>query len=313
MQDFKVVGIKEMYRNHPIPQIPNFKLVSWDDKLEIESADVYLQNNILGQKRRGLNKYYQYILDSNKPFLVVESAVFRRNMIQPPNLMAYHRYSWTSYYRDDGNYCNENSPSDRWLRIQKEQKIEIKDWRNNGEYVLLIMQRPGDSSLRKLMLQYTTYENFLTSIIKDIKKYTDRKIRIRLHPLRQDRQLEIINKLNLSGIEISTNMHGAGLLEGGGGLYKDFNNAWAVVGFNSNALTESICEGIPTFSLCTSSMAWDCSNKNLKDLENPIMFDRNQWLYNLGYCQWREDEIARGDPWFHLTKLKGKIINDSVV
>ena len=98
------------------------------------------------------------------------------------------------------------------------------------------------------------------------------------------------------------NTHGAALLEGGDGLYADFGNAWAVVGFNSNALTESICEGIPTFSMCASSMAWDCSNKDLKDLENPIMFDRNQWLYNLGYCQWREDEIARGDPWFHLSK-----------
>jgi hypothetical protein len=52
--------------------------------------------------------------------------------------------------------------------------------------------------------------------------------------------------------------------------------------------------------MCTSSMAWDCSNKNLKDLENPIMFERQQWLNNLGYCQWREDEITKGDPWFHL-------------
>jgi hypothetical protein len=49
-------------------------------------------------------------------------------------------------------------------------------------------------------------------------------------------------------------------------------------------------------------MAWDCSNKDLKDIENPKLFDRSQWLNNLGYCQWREDEIARGDPWEHLRK-----------
>jgi hypothetical protein len=54
--------------------------------------------------------------------------------------------------------------------------------------------------------------------------------------------------------------------------------------------------------MCASSMAWDCSNKDLKDLENPIMFERKQWLYNLGYCQWREDEIAQGLPWLHLLK-----------
>lgn len=300
MKDLLVVGIKELYRNHPIPDLPNFKIVPWADQETIQAADIYIQNNILEQKRKKVKPYYQFIRDSSKPYIVTESAVFRRNMVQPPNLMSYHRYSWTSYFRDEGNYYNQNSPSDRWLRIQKEQNIEIKDWKQTGEYVLLILQRPGDSSLKNLLAKYKTYENFLTSVIADIQKNTDRKIRIRLHPLRQDRQLAIINDLDLKDIEISPNLHGAGLLEGGDGLYEDFKNAYCVVGFNSNALTESICEGIPTFSLCPSSMAWECSNKELTHLENLTYFDRTQWLYNLGYCQWREDEIARGDPWFHL-------------
>ena len=45
-------------------------------------------------------------------------------------------------------------------------------------------------------------------------------------------------------------------------------------------------------------------NTNLSQIENPILnFPRSQWLYNLSYCQWREDEIARGDPWFHLKQI----------
>lgn len=297
--DLLVVGIEEMYRNHPIPNLPNFKIVPWEDQHTIQSADVYIQNNIISQKRKKFKKYYQFILDSNKPFIVTESAVFRRNMVQPPNPMAYHRYSWTSYFQDEGDYCNTNSPPDRWLRIQQEQKIQIKDWRTDGEYILVILQRPGDSSLKNLIEKYNSYEGFISYTINQIKKYTDRSIRVRMHPLRQEQQLEVLKNFD---IEISTNTHGAGVLEGGDGLYKDFSNAYAVVGFNSNALTESVCEGIPTFSMCASSMAWDCSNKNLENLENPILFERNQWLYNLGYCQWREDEIARGDPWIHLTK-----------
>lgn len=292
-----VIGIEEMYRNHPIPNLPNFKIVPWTDQDTIQSADVYIQNNIISQKRKKFKKYYQFILDSNKPFIVTESAVFRRNMVQPPNPMAYHRYSWTSYFRNEGNYCNENSLADRWLRIQQEQKIEIKDWRTNGEYILVILQRPGDSSLKNLIEQHGSYEGFISYTINQIKKYTDRPIRVRMHPLRQEQQLEVLKNFD---IEISTNTHGAGLLEGGDGLYEDFSNAFAVVGFNSNALTESVCEGIPTFSMCASSMAWECSNKDLTNLESPEYFDRTQWLYNLGYCQWREDEIIRGDPWFHL-------------
>lgn len=294
-----VIGIEEMYRNHPIPDLPNFKIVPWSDQDTILSADIYIQNNIISQKRKKLKKYYQFILDSNKPIIVTESAVFRRNMIQPPNPMAYHRYSWTSYFQNEGNYCNSNSPPDRWLRIQQEQNIQIKDWRAKGDYILIILQRPGDSSLKNLMERFGSYKDFVTNTINQIKKYSDRPIMVRMHPLRQDRQLEILKELD---VEISSNTQGSGLLEGGSGLYEDFKNAYAVVGFNSNALTESICEGIPTFSMCPSSMAWDCSNKNLKRLENPKFFDRSQWLYNLGYCQWREDEIARGDPWFHLVK-----------
>lgn len=296
-KDSLVVGIKEMYRNHPMPNLPNFKIVPWADQETILSADIYLQNNIISQKRKKLKQYYQYILDTSKPFIVAEGAVFRRNMVHPPSLEAYHRYCWTSYFRDEGNYCNENSPPDRWLRIQKEQSIEIKDWKTNGEYILVLLQRPGDSSLANLLERHGSYKNFITYTLNEIKKHTDRPIRVRMHPLRQDRQLEALKDFD---VEISKNTHGAGLLEGGDGLYEDFKNAYAVVGFNSNALTESVCEGIPTFSMCASSMAWECSNKNLKNLESPMYFDRTQWLNNLGYCQWTGNEIVKGLPWYHL-------------
>lgn len=192
---------------------------------------------------------------------------------------------------------------DRWQRIQQDQNIEIKDWRTQGNYILLILQRPGDSSLKNLLKQHGTYKNFIAFTLNEIKKYTDRPIRVRMHPLRQDRQLEALKNFE---VDISTNTLGSqqaqGKLEGGDGLYKDFKDAYAVVGFNSNALTESVCEGIPTFSMCASSMAWQCSNKDLKDIENPTLFNRDQWLYDLGYCQWREDEIAQGAPWYHLIK-----------
>ena len=74
--------------------------------------------------------------------------------------------------------------------IQKEQSIEIKDWRTNGDYILLVLQRPGDSSLKKLIDNHGSYKQFIEYTITQIKKYTDRPIRVRMHPLRQDRQLE---------------------------------------------------------------------------------------------------------------------------
>lgn len=302
----KIYAIEEAYRNHPLP--PQVELVSFADKRKLQRADIFFQNNIIEQKRKKFKPHYQYILDSKKPFIVVESSVFRKNMQQPPSKNAYHRFAWFSYFQDEGWYNNHNCPPDRWIEVKAMQHLEVKPWRQEGQYILLVLQRPGDSSLKNLLKKYGTYEIFLKNVIKDIRKNTNKPIKIRLHPLRQDVQLGIIEQLNLDGITISDNNspNKGGVLDGGDGLQKDFDNAFAVVGFNSNALTESVCEGIPTFSLCPSSMAWQCSNKDLKNLDTPKTFKRDQWLYNLAYCQWREDEIAKGLPIEHLLPLYPK-------
>ena len=306
----KVVAIEElMWTYHPLPK--EWITVPFSDKKTIESADVLVQSNQKGSKKeKKIGHIYDYVINSGKPFIVTESSVFRRNMPKPPHPKAYHRFSWTSYFQDEGDYCNANSPSDRWEQIQKDQNIEIKDWRLNLDgNVLVILQRPGDSSLRNLIAKHGSYDAFINFTISEIQKYTDRRIVIRMHPLRQDKQRNLINAFqeysNKKNITISENTQGAGFLEGGEGLQRDLDNAFCVVGFNSNALTESVCEGIPTFSMCTSSMAWDVSNKDLSNIEQPKFFDRQQWLNNLGYCQWREDECVAGLPWEHLRKRFG--------
>jgi hypothetical protein len=48
--NLKVVGIKGSYRTHPLPDLPNFKVVDWEDQETIQDADVYVQANILENK-----------------------------------------------------------------------------------------------------------------------------------------------------------------------------------------------------------------------------------------------------------------------
>jgi hypothetical protein len=283
LEDPKVVAVKELlWTYHPLD--PTWNTSPFADKNALEQADVFVQTNIIGSKKSKHQPMYANILFSGKPWIVAESAVFRKNMLPPPHPDSYHRYSWFSYFQDDGEYCNKNSPGDRWQQIQREQQIEIKPWRFRGDYVLLLLQKPGDSSLTRLIKKHTTYELFLENVLKEIQAHTDRKIRIRLHPLRQDRQIQAIKNasIDFSTIEISDNTSGSNGLEGGSGLAKDLESASAVVGFNSNALTESVCEGIPTFSLCSSSMAYPMGGSDLSKLENPeLNIDRTQWLYDL--------------------------------
>lgn len=90
-------------------------------------------------------------------------------------------------------------------------------------------------------------------------------------------------------------------VSGGDSLYRDFDQAWCVVGGNSNGLVESVCYGLPTWCFDESAMAWPVSQGSLRRINNPRLdVDRQQWLNNLGYCQWRRDEIIQGLPWFHL-------------
>ena len=304
------------YNYHfPLPLSPNFKIVQGkkrppfgvDTKKIVERADIFLLENNpdYNQTRRKYPWIFNIVENSNKPWIVVEGPLFRKNHVKHPHQGAYYRWSWYSYFRDVGNYCNQNSPGDRWQRIQKEQNIEIHPWKKNrGDYILLMLQRPGDTSLGPMLKYYGSYENFVTCTICNIRKYTKRPIKIRLHPQNHNGQLQLLHTvLKFSDVSISDHSEWIShkSVEGGDGLEKDIQGSWAVIGFNSNSLTESACFGIPTWSLHGSSMAWEVSHYYLRDLETPnLNIDRTQWLHNLGYTSWRQDEVIAGMPFKHL-------------
>lgn len=312
------------YNYHfPLPLQPNFKILTskkrppFDSTTRqvIDKADIFLlENNPNANKTR--RKYpwiFNIIEKSGRPWIVTEGPLFRKNHVAHPWQGCYYRWSWFSYFNNKGNYCNKNSPSDRWERIQKEQNIQIHPWKKErGEYILFMMQRPGDTSLAPAYQYYGTYEKFLLTAISKIRKYTKRPIKIRLHPQRHDIQLPLLKDcLSLPDVHISENSVSLfdRSVDGGDDLEKDLLGAWAVVGLNSNSLTESCCLGIPTWSLHNSSMAWEVSNLYLSQIEKPnLNIDRTQWLYNLGYCCWRQDEVIAGLPFEHLLK-EWNIIN----
>lgn len=310
MSNINVVGIKELLfdkTGRTFPKLPNWSISPWDS-IDHNSVDVYVQTNQAGgptsKSGKRYGRLYQQVIETYNPFLVVEGPVFRENHPLGSHPNAYQRWSWLSYFNNEGDYNNENCPSDRWLQVKQRQNLTVRDWRNNGEHILLMLQRPGDSSLKNLIELHGTYEKFVHFTIEQIRKNTDRTIIVRPHPQRLDRQLPVINNLNFKNIKISQNISVDNpnniIAQGGAGLYRDLENCWAAVGFNSNALTESAMYGIPTYSMCPSSMAWPVSNSSLSTINNPPTPDRDQWLYNLAYCQWTNEEVQIGLPWFHL-------------
>ena len=173
----KVVAIKElMWTYHPLPK--NWITVPFEDKETINSADVLVQSNQSGSKKeKKIGHIYKYVRDTGKSFIVTESAVFRKNM--PNQFNHVHQIPLDKLFSKtkativmkivlviDGN------------KSQRSKDLQSKDWRKKGDYVLVMLQRPGDSSLVNLLKKHGTYEGFVTHTLKEIKQNTDRSIRV---------------------------------------------------------------------------------------------------------------------------------------
>ena len=119
--------------------------------------------------------------------------------------------------------------------------------------------------------------------VSRIKEVTDRPILYRPHP-------DDPTPRGIKGVDFSR----------GTPLEEDLSNAWATVAWNSNSLVSSIIAGVPVFALGPGSMVESIANKNLQDLENPALPDRQQWAHDLAYCQWSAIELEAGLAWKHI-------------
>lgn len=310
--------------HHTFPQVAPFKEVSFSDIQTREKADAFVQSNIRHPyhvKNEYKEPLYLYIEKTKKPKIVIESAVFRQN---PTNQVKekYFRFGWESFLYNEANFGPRPAPSDRWERIQKEQEIVIRPWRQTrGKYVLIFLQHAIDTSLFRLIEQFGSYYKWLTFTIDRIRENTDLPIVIRPHP-KHGMYMQFFDAYKMldvpkiyDNVSFSVNQGQEGL-SGGKYLERDLEDAHTVVGWTSNALTEAVCYGIPAFCMSAGAMAWPVSVEDtdywseqkydFSSIDNiqSSLPDRTQWLYNLSYCQWTREEIRDGIAWNHIRQSR---------
>jgi len=298
-----IIGIEGSFRlemGWQFPEHKDFMLCNFDaaKRLDMKNVDAFIQTNVLGFIKNNMKDQHDFMDSTGKPRIVVEQAVFRKNIDFDKPETNYYKVGLNHFTYNEGKFFNHNSPSDRWKRIQKEQDIEIKPWRHDryddSKYILLLLQNPIDTSLNPLYERGEKYEEWVSKTIKQIRNITGKKIKVRLHPRFQSR----FEKFDLSEADmVSNNYDGWNKSNGGNSLYEDFEKAWACVTFSSNAATEAVCEGIPVINLDNSSFSWPVSYHTLDILTNPVIecnFDRTQWLYDCAYTQWTLEEINKG-------------------
>jgi hypothetical protein len=220
----------------------------------------------------------------NKHTIIVDSNLFNYKDKNHP--IHYSRYSMDGVFPTTGNYFWDNPDSRRWRQISRDLGIQLKDWRTNGNHILICTQRNGGWSMKGLNVS-----QWLEKTVDEIKKYSNRPIVVRGHP--GDKTAATYLKSKPGRYTVSTNEH----------ILQDFVNAWAVVTYNSTPGVAASIEGIPAFvtdSVPQTSQAYPVSNYTLSNIENPELKERQQWIEKLAMCHWKFEELNNGSAWQHI-------------
>jgi hypothetical protein len=242
-------------------------------------------------------QFRQEILDGQR-------ASGGRTVIADSNLFLYKnrenpgywlRYSYDGIFANTGEYCDHEPDPDRWAKIQEHYNLQLQPWRQSGNHILLCLQRDGGWS----MAGWDVVDWAIKTIV-EIRKYSDRPIRIRPHPGDKravkycDRLLKLCQGRRLTQIELSRSASS---------LMQDFANCWAVVNHNSGPGVAAVIEGIPIFLTDPErSQARDVATLSLNRIENPFMSDREAWIQRISQFHWSHDELRTGACWAHMKK-----------
>lgn len=263
--------------------------ILWDKPKWIPSDVGVLQGFVHEDSpNRGHLKLRKTVFDkqvgSGKKALVADSNLFL--YAEPTNAMHYLRYSFNGIFPTDANYFWDDPDPARWNSISKNLNLSLKDWRSNGDHILICLQRNGGWSMKGLDVM-----QWCNQTIKTISTYSDRPIVVRAHP--GDKKARDYLKLNHPNVRVSFTPS----------ILDDLKNAWATVTYNSSPGVASAIEGVPVYVMDPEpkhSQAVDIANISLANLENPNMPDRQKWIEKISMSHWNFDELSNGEAWNHI-------------
>ena len=143
--------------------------------------------------------------------------------------------------------------------------MKIKAPNIKGKNILVC---PSSESIHN----YLGRPNWLNETIEEIKKHTDRPIKVREKPRGRGTSGPSEAKVPLS---------------------EDLKDTWVCVTSCSISAVEAQCMGIPT--ICdVKSFAEPVSANNFSDIENPYFVGAEDWLYSLAYQQFTPEEFTNG-------------------
>jgi hypothetical protein len=279
--------------------------------LDYEYGDQPVKNTDVGivyggaRFAKGLHEVRKNIMDGCRTFIINETPLLGRTITKQHS---WHRIGINGHLNGSGDFNSGNSPADRIEKYKTEWNLRFKPWRTDGNYIVLGLQLPGDSSLRKQDLS-----DWAILTIEQLLKTTNKKIKIRTHPAFSDDDHSQIIKLyqyvcSLGNDRLKFSYGNQTTWD------EDLIDCCCVVTYSSGLSIDAIDNGVPVIATDQGNFAYDISSHYPEEINNLKIIseaEKKQWYNNLSYCQWSSEEILKGDPWKHLLPRILEKLNDN--
>lgn len=232
-------------------------------------------------------------IKNNRYVLTADSNLFLyANPTNTPH--HYLRYSFNGVFPSTGIYFDTTVDSSRWRQISRDLNITLKDYRTQGNHILLCLQRNEGWSMGAVNIQ-----DWAIATINKIRQYTDRPIVVRPHPGDKQTKAILTPGNPQCRIPLSSNIR----LSSNESLLDDLKDCWAAVNYNSSPVVGAAIEGIPIF--VADKVKSQCSEiaNDLENIENPTLYDRQSWAERISMFHWKFAELSNGTAWQHMKQF----------
>ena len=245
----------------------------------MQDGDVAVIWSVLWQGRmRKYKEIWDRYRNKNKPVIVIEVGGIKRNETWKIGINGVNR---------EADFANQDADAIRWKKFN----TNLLPWKQTGEDIIICGQHTNSHQWRNNPPMSTWFDQQIT----EIRKYTDRPIVIRPHP-RNHVTLDIKKFKNVKVVSPQRDNKTYDDTD----LTERLKSAWALVSHSSNPAITAVMHGIPVY-VSESSLSYDVGNNSYKNINNPKMPERQQWLNDYAHTEYTLDEISAGKPLKHLT------------
>ncbi len=155
----------------------------------------------------------------------------------------------------------KDCPADRLQKFN----LKVKERNTKGKHILVC---PSSATVN----QYIKKPDWLHHTMKELEKYTDRGVKIRVKPRGNNTSGPLVAKVPIE---------------------EDLKDAWCCVTSCSISAVESLCQGVPV--IChPKSFASPICDTDISKVESPTFKDPMPLLNSLAYQQFTPEEYANG-------------------